>query len=87
MKRSIRFHADAFDEYLYWSEHDPKVFRKLNALLKEIRRTPFEGTGSPEPLKHTSQGYWSRRLTHEDRVVYKVTDTEVIIAECRYHYK
>jgi len=87
VKRSIRFHADAFEDYIFWSQHDTKIFRKINALIKEILRTPFEGTGSPEPLKHEWQGYWSRRLTQEDRLVYKVTDNEVMIAECRYHYK
>ena len=87
MKRAIRFHADAFEDYLFWSQTDPKVFRKLNALIKEAARTPFEGTGSPEPLKHEWQGYWSRRLTQEHRLIYKVTDAEIIVAECRLHYK
>ncbi len=76
----------AWDDYQYWIETDKTTLRKLNSLIKECQRTPFEGTGKPEPLKQNLSGYWSRRITGEHRLVYKV-DTDVLyIAQCRYHY-
>lgn len=86
MKNNITWHVDAWDDYLYWQKNDKKLLKKINELIKEIRRTPFSGTGKPEPLKHALEGYWSRRITREHRLVYKVTDEELHIVQCRYHY-
>lgn len=82
----LSFSDDAWDDYLYWQGQDKKVLKKINKLIKEIQRTPFEGTGEPEPLKYNWSGYWSRRITIEHRIIYKVTDNTVLIAQCRYHY-
>ena len=76
----------AWDDYLYWQEADKRMVKKLNELIKETRRTPFEGKGKPEPLRHNLAGFWSRRITAEDRFVYSVTDEALLIAACRYHY-
>ena len=76
----------AWDDYLYWQEADKRMVKKLNELIKETRRTPFEGKGKPEPLRHTLAGFWSRRITAEHRFVYSVTDEALLIAACRYHY-
>ena len=83
----LSFSDDAWDDYLYWQNQDKKVLKKINKLIKEIQRSPFEGIGEPEPLKYNWSGYWSRRITIEHRIVYSVTDTTVLIAQCRYHYK
>jgi toxin YoeB len=80
------FAEAAWDDYLYWQAHDPKLLRRLNALIKKCMRTPFFGTGKPEPLRRTLSGYWSRRITAEHRLVYRVTDDTMLIAQCRYHY-
>ena len=78
---------NAWDDYLYWQKTDKKIVKRINSLIKEIKRTPFVGTGKPEPLKHTWSGYWSRRITHVDRLVYKVVDDAVFIAQVRFHYR
>jgi toxin YoeB len=83
----LSFADDAWDDYLYWQKHDKKVLKKINRLLKEIQREPFAGIGEPEPLKYNWSGYWSRRITIEHRLVYKVTDDALLIAQCRYHYR
>tara|TARA_R110002094_G_scaffold80340_13_gene85921 strand:+ start:423 stop:677 length:255 start_codon:yes stop_codon:yes gene_type:complete len=80
------FAAQAWDDYLYWQKHDRKLLGKLNGLIKEIARTPFEGTGKPEPLKGDLSGWWSRRINREHRIVYRVLGDELQIAQCRYHY-
>jgi toxin YoeB len=80
------FTDEAWEEYTSWQETDKKVLKKINALLKEIARTPFEGSGSPEPLKFKLAGYWSRRITKKDRLVYSVKNQEIIIASCANHY-
>lgn len=80
------FSDSAWEDYLYWQRTDKKVLRRINGLIKETVRTPFEGTGKPEPLKHALAGYWSRRITDEHRLVYKVTVDSVLIAQLRYHY-
>ncbi len=80
------FSEHAWEEYLYWQKTDKKVLRRVNQLIKEIQRTPFEGVGKPEPLKHGLAGYWSRRITDEHRLVYKVVDDSLLIAQLRYHY-
>ena len=80
----------AWEEYLDWQGQDPKVVRLINALLKDVTRDPFRGLGKPEPLKHDLRGWWSRRITGEHRLVYRVSgkdpDRQVEIAACRYHY-
>ncbi|MCH2039672.1 Txe/YoeB family addiction module toxin [Bacterioplanoides sp.] len=80
------FSSKAWESYLYWQSTDKKMLKRINALIKEIQRTPFEGTGKPEPLKHGLAGYWSRRINDEHRLVYKVEDGAVLIAQLRYHY-
>ena len=82
--------SPAWDDYLHWQQNDRKSVEGINALIKDIKRDPFRGLGKPEPLKHALQGWWSRRITGEHRLVYRVTgrggDLQVEIAQCRYHY-
>ena len=80
------FAEQAWDDYLYWQAQDPKILERLNALIKECRRTPFSGTGKPEPLRGDLRGWWSRRITLEHRLVYRVEGDSLLIAQCRYHY-
>lgn len=80
------FRGKAWDQYMYWYETDKAQFKRINTLIKDIRRSPFAGIGMPEPLKHELTGFWSRRIDLEHRLVYLVTETEIIIAQCRYHY-
>jgi toxin YoeB len=82
----ILFSATAWEDYLHWQATDAKILARLNGLIKECARTPFSGTGKPKPLRGTLSGWWSRRLTHEHRLVYRVTDDAWQIAQCRYHY-
>jgi len=81
------FSDEAWEDYLYWQQHDKKILKKINKLIKEIQREPFKGIGEPEPLKYNWSGYWSRRITIEHRLVYKIQDDNLMIAQCRYHYK
>lgn len=76
----------AWEDYLYWQQTDKKTLKRINTLLTEIKRQPFIGIGDPEPLKHHWSGYWSRRIDREHRLVYKVTESAIFIAQCRYHY-
>ena len=80
------FSEHAWEDYLFWQKTDRKILRRINNLIKEISREPFKGTGKPEPLKHALSGYWSRRITDADRIVYKVEGDSVLIAQLRYHY-
>jgi toxin YoeB len=80
------FSEEAWDDYLYWQKTDKKLLERINALIKDISRSPFEGIGKPEPLKHALAGYWSRRINDEHRIVYKVADGSMLIAQLRYHY-
>jgi len=80
------FSDHAWGDYLFWQKTDKKVLRRINTLIKETRRNPFEGIGKPEPLKHALLGYWSRRITDENRFVYKVSENAIHIAQLRYHY-
>ncbi len=82
----IIFLSPGWDDYLYWQQTDRKILKKINTLIREIERTPFEGSGKPEPLKHNLAGWWSRRINLEHRIVYKVKDDAVIVLQCRYHY-
>jgi len=76
----------AWEDYLYWQGNDRNVLLKINALIKECQRTPFEGTGKPQPLRQNLSGFWSRRINSEHRLVYKVEENTLYIAQCRYHY-
>jgi len=82
----LSFSDDAWEDYLYWQLHDKKILKKINTIIKAIQRDPFDGVAEPEPLKYNWSGYWSRRITLEHRLVYKVTDNALLIAQCRYHY-
>lgn len=76
----------AWEDYLWWQVNDRKVLRRVNALIQDVIRNGNEGIGKPEPLRHDLSGYWSRRISDEHRLVYRVTETDVRIAACRYHY-
>lgn len=80
------FSEHAWNDYLYWQRTDKKIVKRVNALIQDIQRAPFEGIGKPEPLKHGLSGYWSRRITDEHRIVYKCKKDTVLIAQLRYHY-
>jgi toxin YoeB len=82
----IVFSEHAWEDYLYWQRSDKKILRRINILIKEIMRAPFQGMGKPEPLKHALSGYWSRRINDEHRIVYKITEEAIQIAQLRYHY-
>lgn len=80
------FSEHAWEDYLLWQQTDNKTLKRINQLIKDIQRSPFEGIGKPEPLKHTLFGYWSRRINEEHRIVYKVGSDSLLIAQLRYHY-
>lgn len=81
------FAPKAWDDYLYWQSTDKKTLQRINTLIKEIQRSPFEGIGKPEPLKHTLAGYWSRRINDEHRIVYRIEGEAILIAQLRHHYQ
>ncbi len=83
---NLIFAPQAWEDYQYWLKTDRAMLRKINGLIREITRTPFEGTGKPEPLKGDLSGWWSRRINREHRLVYRVTGGAVQIAQARYHY-
>ncbi|MFT4927413.1 MAG: toxin YoeB [Phenylobacterium sp.] len=83
---NLIFSTAAWEHYLYWQQTDKKVVKRINTLLKDIQRSPYEGIGKPEPLKHTLAGYWSRRINDEHRIVYKYQQNGILIAQLRYHY-
>jgi len=76
-----------WSDYLHWQEHDRKVLARINELIRDTMREPFSGIGKPEPLKSNLKGWWSRRITAEHRLVYKVEDKTLIILQCRFHYE
>jgi toxin YoeB len=80
------FSAQAWEDYLHWQAHDPKLLDRLNKLIVECTRTPFAGTGKPEPLRGPLSGWWSRRINLEHRLVYRPAGDSLLIAQCRYHY-
>lgn len=84
---NLLFSARGWEDYLYWQQTDKKVLKKINELIKDISRSPHEGIGKPEPLKHAFSGYWSRRITDEHRLVYKIDGDTIKIAQTRYHYQ
>ena len=80
------FSEQAWEDYLYWQKTDKKRVQRINELIREITRTPYAGTGKPEPHTHALTGYWSRRINDEHRIVYKIADDSVLVAQLRYHY-
>ncbi|PHM49791.1 Txe/YoeB family addiction module toxin [Xenorhabdus miraniensis] len=82
----ITFSGRSWEDYLYWQQTDKVILKRINQLIKDIRRHPFEGIGKPEPLKYNLAGFWSRRITEEHRLVYSVEEDQIMIAACRYHY-
>ncbi len=85
--RSIQFIPDAWDAYLYWQGQDKKTLKRINMLINEAARSPFEGIGKPEALRGDLSGYWSRRIDDVNRLVYRVSDSELVILSCRHHYE
>ena len=84
---NIQFSTRGFEDYLYWQNFDKKILKKVNELLKDISRKSYEGIGKPEPLKHALNEYWSRRITDETRLVYRVEGDIIKVAQIRYHYE
>jgi toxin YoeB len=86
----VHFTDNGWDDYLYWSRHDQQAHERLNELIENVRRTPFNGLGKPEPLKGDLAGFWSRRITGEHRLVYGVSGKgdaqHIVVIQCRYHY-
>lgn len=82
----IAFEAGAFADFTQWAEQDPKLYRRIVALIADTVRDPYRGIGKPEPLKHELRGYWSRRITDEHRLVYRMDNDVLTIIACRYHY-
>jgi toxin YoeB len=84
---NLVFSPESWEEYLYWQQTDPQTLKRIHQLIKDIMRDPYRGIGKPEPLKHAFQGYWSRRITAEHRIVYRVSGRGLWIAQLRYHYR
>ena len=83
---NLVFSPQAWEDYQHWQQTDKKILKRINTLIKESLRTPHEGIGKPEPLRHTLAGFWSRRITDEHRMVYRITDQNLEIAQLRFHY-
>ncbi len=83
---TLVFMSQPWEDYLYWQQTDKKMLRKLNELIKQCQKTPYEGIGKPEPLKGNLSGWWSRRIDHEHRLVYKAENGKLNILQCRLHY-
>jgi toxin YoeB len=82
----ICFTDHAWDEYLYWASRDRQMLKRIHVLIQDIQRSPFDGIGKPEPLKHGLSGFWSRRIDDEQRLVCCLRDDDLVIVQCRYHY-
>jgi len=82
----ITFSKNSWEDYISWQKEDKKILKKINQLIKEIQRTPYQGLGNPEPLKYELTGFWSRRIDLEHRLVYQVFEHELLIYSCKYHY-
>ena len=83
----VAFEKGAFEDFTSWATDDKKVYKRITSLIMDILRQPYSGLGKPEPLKHELRGYWSRRITEEHRLIYKVEHETVIIVACKYHYQ
>jgi len=84
---NLQFSSRSWDEYLYWQQVDKKTLKRIHELLKDVSRSPYQGIGKPEQLKHALSGYWSRRINDEHRLVYRVEGEIILIAQLRYHYE
>jgi toxin YoeB len=84
--RKVAFLTRSFDEFNPWAIKDKKIYTKIVNIIKDIQRDPFSGIGKPEALKHDLSGFWSRRITQEHRLVYSVSDEEIVIVSCKFHY-
>jgi toxin YoeB len=84
---NLIFHKTAWEDYLHWQRHDQKIVRRINRLLRDIARGGHEGLGKPEPLKHELSGWWSRRIDETNRLVYRVTEAGLEVAQCGTHYR
>jgi toxin YoeB len=83
---NLQFSKNAWEDYVYWQETDKSILKRINLLIKDVRRSPFDGIGKPEPLKHALAGFWSRRINDEHRMVYRAEGKTLFIAQLRYHY-
>jgi toxin YoeB len=83
---TLVFAEEAWEDYLYWQKQDRKMVERINKLIRETQREPFSGVGKPEPLRHALSGFWSRRITNEHRMVYRVESDELQLAQLRFHY-
>ncbi len=82
----LLWHENGWEDYLWWQTQDKKTMKRINALIRDIQRSPFEGIGKPEPLKGNMTGWWSRRIDEENRIVYRVQNDSIVIASCKNHY-
>ncbi len=80
------FVQESWEDYLFWQKNDKKKLKRINDLLRDISRSPYDGIGNPEALKFKYSGFWSRRIDEEHRLIYQVKDNEILIAKCRFHY-
>lgn len=83
---NLVFSDHAWEDYQYWQKTDKKILKRINELIRDIERNKYEGIGKPEPLKHNLSGYWSRRITAEHRIVFKIERDSIFLAQLRYHY-
>jgi toxin YoeB len=83
---NLKFTPESWDTYVYWQTQDKKTLKRINDLIKDAQRSPFEGIGKPEALRYNLSGFWSRRIDEANRLVYEVRDDELVIISCRYHY-
>ena len=86
MTRLLAWTDDAWSDYVYWQRQDKKTLKRINKLITDTKRSPFEGIGKPEPLKENLSGFWSRRVDESNRLVYAVNDSHITVISCRYHY-
>lgn len=84
---NLTFTAQSWEDYQHWLQTDKKVLKRINELIKDTLRSPYDGIGKPEPLKQALSGYWSRRITEEHRMVYRQMDSGIVLIQLRYHYK
>lgn len=82
----ITFSKNSWEDYVSWQNEDKKILKRINQLIKDIQRTPYQGLGNPEPLKYDLSGFWSRRIDREHRLVYQVFGQEILIYSCKFHY-
>jgi len=83
----LSFTEESWADYLYWQSTDKRILQKINELIRAIQRTPFQGIGKPEPLRHQLKGFWSRRIDMAHRLVYEIRQSEIVVVSCRYHYE